>query len=114
MYFEKELELHKEIFSQATPEDQLWHLCEELNEMEAEDKNSEKFLSELADSLFVAISLQRFEHTKQLANMIIYDLYIQYPLCIQKQIDKYLSKAIEKVKSRTYYFVNNHYVRTKK
>ena len=113
MYFEKELEIHKQIFPFANQQDQLLHLCEELNEMEAEDKNSEKYLSEWADSLFVAISLQRFEHTRQLANLMIYDLYEQYPLCIQRKLDEYLNKAIEKVKSRTYYLINGHYEREK-
>ena len=113
MHFEKELEIHKQIFPQANPQDQLWHLCEELNEMEEEQKNSENYLSEHADALFVAISLQRFEHTEQLANLIIYNLYEQYPLCIQRQLDEYLNKAIEKVKSRTYYFINGHYEREK-
>ena len=111
--FEKELEIHKEIFPQATPQDQLWHLCEELNEMQEDCNNACNCMSEWADALFVSISLQRFPHTKQLADIMIYNLYEQYPLVIQRQIDEYLAKAIDKVKSRKYYFVNGHYEREK-
>ena len=108
MYFDKELEIHKEIFPLATPEDQLWHLCEELNEMNADEN-----MNEWADSLFVAISLQRFTHTKCLSDMLIYTLYHQYPRAVQKMIDGYLEQAIKKVQSRKYYFVNGRYERDK-
>lgn len=116
MYFEKELEIHKQIFPQANPQDQLWHLCEELNEMDSAltQYNNEEYMSEHADALFVAISLQRFYHTRELAKLMINCLYEQFPLVIQRKIDEHLSKVIEKVKSRTYYFIDNHYVRTKK
>lgn len=113
--FEKELEIHKEIFPLATPQDQLWHLCEELNEI-AESRDNEDWDNaklETVDALFVAISLQRFEHTKQLADIMIYILYEQYPRALQTEIDGYLEKVIEKVKSRKYYFINGHYEREK-
>ena len=115
MFFEKELEIHKEIFSQATPQDQLWHLCEELNEIIESyyNKDWDNVKRETADALFVAISLQRFAHTKQLADIMIYNLYEQHPRVVQTEIDGYLEKAIEKVKSRKYYFVNGHYERDK-
>lgn len=111
MYFEKELEIHKQIFPLAVPQDQLLHLCEELNEMETATDN---YLDEWADALFVAISLQRFEHTEHLARLMLNLLYFNFSLETQKVLDERLAQAIEKVKSRTYYFVNNHYVRTKK
>lgn len=111
MYFEKELEIHKQIFPLAVPQDQLMHLCEELNEMETAGDN---YLDEWADALFVAISLQRFEHTEYLARLMLNLLYFNFSLETQKVLDERLAQAIEKVKSRTYYFVNNHYVRTKK
>lgn len=111
MYFENYLEEHKKIFPLATPQDQLWHLCEELNEME--EAEEEDFLKEWADSLFVAISLQRFKHTQQLAEIMINILYFDYSLDTQKIIDEYLKKALKKVKSRKYYFVNGKYEREK-
>lgn len=113
--FEKELEIHKEIFPQATPQDQLWHLCEELNEMDIalSQLKNEEYMSEHADALFVSISLQRFEHTKELGKLMINCLYEQFPLVIQREIDEQLDKAIEKVKSRKYYFINGHYEREK-
>lgn len=113
--FEKELEIHKEIFPQATPQDQLWHLCEELNEIAESyyNKDWDNVEREIADALFVAISLQRFVHTKQLANIMIYNLYERYPRAIQTKTDGYLAQAIEKVKSRKYYFINGHYEREK-
>ena len=110
MFFEKELEIHKKIFPLATPEDQLWHLCEELNEMNESEDN---FMDEWADALFVAISLQRFEHTKLLAELIIDDLYFSYSTDTQDIIYSHLKKAIRKVKSRKYYFINGHYERNK-
>lgn len=115
MYFEKELEIHKEIFPLATPQDQLWHLCEELNEIDLayDEQDFDNIQKEWADALFVAISLQRFTYTRNLANIMIYNLYEQYPRVIQTKIDGYLAQAIEKVKSRKYYFVNGHYEREK-
>jgi hypothetical protein len=115
MYFEKELEIHKEIFPQATPQDQLWHLCEELNEIDSafNEQDFDNMQKEWADALFVAISLQRFAYTRHLANIMIYNLYEQYPRAIQIKIDGYLEKAIKKVKSRKYYFINGHYEREK-
>lgn len=113
MFFEKELEIHKEIFPLATPQDQLWHLCEELNEIDlaCDEQDFDNMQKEWADALFVAISLQRFKHTKELADIMIYNFYRQYPRAIQTEIEKNLEKAIEKVKSRKYYFVNGHYER---
>lgn len=115
MYFDKELEIHKEIFPLATPQDQLWHLCEELNEIEEARYNADwdNAQKEIADALFVAISLQRFTHTRQLADIMIYNLYMQYPRDMQIKIECYLAQAIEKVKSRKYYFINGHYEREK-
>lgn len=115
MHFEKELEIHKQIFPLATPQDQLWHLCEELNEMDKAlaQYNNEEYMSEHADALFVSISLQRFEHTKELGKLMINCLYEQFPLVIQNKIDKQLAQAIEKVKSKKYYFINGHYEREK-
>jgi hypothetical protein len=110
MYFEKELEIHKKIFPHATPQDQLWHLCEEINEMrETEDDLS----GEWADALFVAISLQRFKHTQFLAELVIKDLYFNYSGETQNMIYDNLLKVIKKVKSRKYYFINGHYERDK-
>lgn len=111
MYFEKELEIHKEIFPQATPQDQLWHLCEELNEIQ--QAKDDTYWSEWADALFVAISLQRFEHTKSLADIMLKYLYFSYSEQAQSVLDNHLAKAIEKVKSRKYYFINGHYEREK-
>lgn len=110
MYFIKELEIHKQIFPQATPEDQLLHLCEELNEMKLAKETK---LDEWGDALFVAISLQRFEHTKQLANMMFNDLYFNHNEIRQQVIYKHLQKAVDKVKSRKYFFVNGRYERNK-
>ena len=110
MHFEKELEIHKQIFPHATPQDQLWHLCEELNEM---DEAEEDFLKEWADALFVAISLQRFKHTKYLAKIMLDVLYFNYSTETQEILNEHLAQAIKKVKSRKYYFINNHYERDK-
>lgn len=110
MYFEKEVKIHEKIFPQATPEDQLMHLCEELNEMAEADDN---FLDEWGDSLFVAISLQRFEHTIRLAELAIGELYLNYSSDTQELLYKHLKKAIKKVKSRKYYFINGKYEREK-
>jgi hypothetical protein len=87
----------------------------ELNEMDVafSQLENDNYMSEHADALFVSISLQRFEHTKELAKLLINCLYEQYPLVIQRKIDEQLNKAIEKVKSRKYYFVNGHYEREK-
>ena len=115
MFFEKELEIHKEIFPLANPQDQLWHLCEELNEVTecCNNKDYDNVKLEIADVLFIAISLQRFEHTKELSDIMIYNFYRQYPRAIQNEIEKNLEKVIEKVKSRKYYFINGHYEREK-
>jgi hypothetical protein len=110
MLFKKEVNIHKKIFPLATPEDQLMHLCEELKEMDEADDN---FLDEWADALFVAISLQRFEHTKYLAEIMLNVLYFNYSIETQLVLDEHLAKAIKKVKSRKYYFINNHYEREK-
>jgi hypothetical protein len=111
MYFEKELEIHKEIFPLATPQDQLWHLCEELNEMQ--QAKDDTYWEEWGDALFVAISLQRFEHTKPLAELMLNILYFSYSKQAQSVLDDHLAKVIEKVKSRKYYFVNEKYEREK-
>lgn len=110
MFFEKELETHKKIFPLATPEDQLMHLCEELNEM---NESEDGFMDEWADALFVAISLQRFEHTKLLAELVIDTLYFSYSTDTQDRIYEHLKKAVKKVKSRKYYFINGRYERNK-
>lgn len=110
MYFEKELNIHKKIFPLAVPEDQLMHLCEELKEM---DEAEDDFLNEWADALFVAISLQRFEHTKYLAEIMLDVLYFNYSVETQEILNEHLAQAIKKVKSRKYYFINNHYERAK-
>lgn len=62
MYFEKELEIHKKIFPQATPQDQLLHLCEELNEMEAEDKQSVADNKAIRDEIASIVAKNSADH----------------------------------------------------
>lgn len=112
MYFEKELEIHKKIFPKANPEDQLMHLSEELTERK-NAFNPLEFLEEWADCLFVAISLQRFEHTSELARIILEYLFFSQPESMQNTLREYLAKAIKKVKRRKYYYRNGHYEREK-
>ena len=110
MYFINELETHKQIFPLATPQDQLMHLCEELNERQVAKKT---YFDEWADALFVTISLQRFNETKILAEIMLDKLYYNQSITTQKALDNHLAKAIEKVKSRKYYFINGRYEREK-
>ena len=112
MYFEEYVKIHEKIFPQATSESQLKKFCEEYREFgEAEEHNN--FMEEWGDSLFVAISLQRFKESQNLAELLIDNLYHRYSEIEQKKIKKYLDKAVQKVQSRTYTFVNGEYVREK-
>lgn len=112
MYFEEYVKIHENIFPQATSESQLKKFCEEYREFgEAEEHNN--FMEEWGDSLFVAVSLQRFKESENLAELLIDNLYHRYSEIEQKKIKKYLDKAVKKVQSRTYTFVNGEYVREK-
>lgn len=112
MYFDEYIKLHKKIFPLATAESQLKKFCEEYNEFGEAEENT-NFTEEWGDSLFVAISLQRFKETENLAELLIDNLYFKYGSQTQVKIHKYLDKAVKKVQSREYKFINGKYVREK-
>lgn len=114
--FQEGLEIHKKLFPRASTRSQLFQLNEELQELRnAEDiKNLEE---ELGDVLVVAVSLMRFDTTKEIARYILDKEYFNLSITERERRMKLFSKSIEKCKKRIsdarYKFVNGLYVRDK-
>lgn len=116
MNFQTGLEIHKKLFPRATPYSQLVQLDEELQELE-NARNPENKKEEIGDVINVAVSLLRFESTKNIAKYILQNIYFNCDVEEQKRRMKYYEKSIEKCKQRIsderYHFINGLYKRDK-
>ena len=72
---------------------------------------------EIGDVLVVAVSLMRFDRTKNIADFILDEMYFKQDYEEQKKRMKYFEISIEKCKKRIsderYYFENRLYKRDK-
>lgn len=116
MDFQQGLEIHKKLFPRATVHSQITQLNEELKEL-SEAYSTENRNEELGDVINVAVSLMRFEETKNIACYILDKFYFSQNIEEQKRRIKYYERALEKCKKRIsderYYFVNGLYKRDK-
>ena len=109
MDFSLGIEIHKKIFPKATAHSQIVQLNEELSELSAaySEKNRQE---ELGDVITVAVSLLRFEETKNIGQFILDKMYFNQDLDERKKIMKYYANSLEKCKKRIsdarYTFVN--------
>lgn len=116
MDFQQGLEIHKKLFPRATVHSQITQLNEELKEL-SEAYSTKNKNEELGDVINVAVSLMRFEETKNIACYILDKFYFNQNIEEQKRRMKYYERALEKCKKRIsderYYFVNGLYKRDK-
>ena len=111
------IDIHKQLFPEATYKSQLLQYNEEVKELEEAQLLSEK-KEELADVIIVVLSLRRFEETKQVAENLLQFHYFNLPLAEKETMQKYIDKCVDKVKLRVsdnrYILANGRYIRNDK
>lgn len=116
MNFQIGLEVHKKLFPRATAHSQLVQLDEELEELKNAISTA-NLHEKIGDVLVVAVSLMRFDKTKNIADFILDEMYFKQDYKEQKKRIKYFETSIEKCKKRIsderYYFENGLYKRDK-
>ena len=116
MNFTEGLKIHEKLFPKATVHSQIVQLNEELEELKNAVSTADLY-EEIGDVLFVAVSLMRFDNTKNIADFILDLMYYKQNVKEQKRRLKYFEKSIEKSKKKIsderYYFQNRIYKRDK-
>lgn len=114
--FSQGVEVHKKLFPLATKSSQVIQLNEELEELDRAETN-EEVQEETGDVLVVAVSLLRFEETRQIGAFILQKFYFDYGVEEQKKRLKWFNDSLEKCKKRIsderYYYINGLYKRNK-
>lgn len=114
--FSQGVEVHKKLFPLATKSSQIIQLNEELEELDNAETN-EEVQEETGDVLVVAVSLLRFEETRQIGAFILQKFYFDYGVEEQKKRLKWFNDSLEKCKKRIsderYYYINGLYKRNK-
>ena len=105
-------EIYKKLFPKASPRSQLIQLNEELEELR-EARTIGNLHEKIGDVITVAVSLLRFEETKNIGQFILDKMYFNQELDERKKIMKYYANSLEKCKKRVsdarYCFANGLY-----
>lgn len=109
-------EIYKKLFPKASPRSQLIQLNEELEELR-EARTIGNLHEKIGDVITVAVSLLKFEETKNIGQFILDKIYFNQELDERKKIMKYYANSLEKCKQRIsdarYSFANGLYKRDK-
>lgn len=103
------LEWHRKKFPKATPNSQILHLEQEIKEFQEADELH--ILEELADVYIVAVSLQRWNETKELSNATLDFYFKNLNVRWRNKVLKAVDEKINVINSREYFWNGRDYDR---